>query len=76
MGFLAEDSLFFESFAVGPGHAVQLDADPHALATDFFDGGTLNGLELREEVGAQLGGALHHLLFDEHAQSGSGNGAA
>src|SRR5208283_411994 len=36
MSFLAQNSFFFQSFAVGACRAVKFDADPQALAANFF----------------------------------------
>ncbi len=74
MGLLAQQALGFQGFAVGARLGVQLDADEEATATDFFDMGVLQGLELLQEAVAQGLGAGDQALVHDDLERSPGDG--
>ena len=76
MSLLAEQTLLLKCLAESPrasGRMVELDCDPQASASHFFDVLRLDGQELLEKIGAVLGRALHHLLVDQDLERFAGH---
>src|SRR5215470_7951360 len=71
---LAKDALLLECFTIRPRIGVELDGDPQSAAADFADDWAVQGAKVRQEIGAEFGGALHKFLFQQDAQRGARQG--
>jgi hypothetical protein len=76
VSLLAQDAFRFESLAVRTRRASEFDADPQALAADFFQVCTVESLQKSQEICTQFGGAFDHSFLNQDAQCGPGKGAA
>src|SRR5450631_1058000 len=66
VGFFAQDSFFFQRFAVGPCRTVKLDSDPQPLAADLLQIWATKCLQQLEEVSAKFSGPFDQLFQLQH----------